>query len=92
MTETILLVIFAVVTLLLVWLARQLVARRQLMPFSTRVELAIRLALCVLFAVIARALYGAGRVDGLHFWLGAAANALVVYAVTHIADRLLVWR
>lgn len=85
MNETILLVIFAAVVLLLIWATRKVIASKKISPLSSRNEAALRIALCVVFALVAFVVY-----HNLNtIWDGVAIlfSALVIYAVTHLLDR-----
>lgn len=88
MTESLLLVIFAIGITLAIWGIRRLVTARKLSPLSKRTEAAIRLLLTLLAAFVAHALYnsGAGR---LSYWIAVAANCLILYAISHLADRFI---
>lgn len=88
MTETILLVVLAICLTLVIWGIRRFVASRKLSPLSKRTEAAIRLLLTLLAAIVAHAIYnsGAGR---LTYWIAVGANALLLYAASHLADRFI---
>jgi peptidoglycan/LPS O-acetylase OafA/YrhL len=85
MTESIALVIFAIV----IFLAIVLVRRYRPDQFSPRVESVIRIAACLLAAIIAHALYGRPE-GGLPLMLTILGSAILVYGATHLPDRLLV--
>lgn len=89
MSETLLLVIFAIVITLAIFLIKRQVSARQAAGLNKKVELGIRILLTLLAAVIAHALYRKTSLDSLGFWLAVAANCLILYAVTHMADRVL---
>jgi type IV secretory pathway TrbD component len=84
MSETILLVIFAIATFVIMVLLRRWPHQNSL---SKRAEALIRLALCAVFALGSHAWYI--HQFGLPWWFAVAANALVIYAVTHLLDRII---
>jgi len=86
MSETLLLVVLAIaITLVIFFLKRQVAARTA--PLDKRVELGVRILLTFLGALIAHWQYGRSS-GGLTFWLAVGASCLILYAVTHMADRI----
>jgi peptidoglycan/LPS O-acetylase OafA/YrhL len=85
MTETIFLVVAAIV----IFLAIVLVRRYRPGQFSPRVESVIRIAACLLAAIIAHAEWGQPE-KGLPLFLTILGSAVLVYGATHLPDRLLV--
>jgi peptidoglycan/LPS O-acetylase OafA/YrhL len=85
MTETIALVIAAIV----IFIAIVLVRRYRPGQFSPRVESVIRIAACLLAAIIAHAEWGQPE-KGLGLFLTILASAALIYAGSHIFDRLLI--
>jgi uncharacterized membrane protein YccC len=86
MTETILLFILAIVIFLAILAIRHY---RTPEVISPRIEAIIRIALCLLAALVAHALYAA-KGEGFGFVVAVVAGALLCYAGTHLPDRLLV--
>lgn len=89
MTETILLVILGIVLTLIIFAIRRIVQARKVAALGKRVELLIRLALMFVAALIAHTIFSVHRFDGLTFWLSVASNALILYAISHISDRII---
>jgi uncharacterized membrane protein YoaK (UPF0700 family) len=85
MTETIALVIAAIV----IFIAIVLVRRYRPGQFSPRVESVIRIAACLLAAIIAHAEWGRPE-SGLPLFLTILASAALIYSASHLADRLFV--
>lgn len=85
MSETLLLVLFAAVVLLIIFGIRIVLRSRKIEPLSSRVEALIRIGLCILFAFIAFVIYHTLK----DVWDGLAilSSALIIYAVTHLLDR-----
>lgn len=86
MTETILLVIFAVAILAAFVIAK---AWKPTL-ISKRLEAVVRIALCLIFAAIAHTAYADAAKGQAIFITAIAFNALVIYALTHVVDRLIV--
>lgn len=85
MSETILLVIFAALVLLIIFGVRVVMKSRKIEPLSSRNEALIRIGLCILFAFIAFVIYHS--VKGVWDGVTILVSALIIYAVTHLADR-----
>lgn len=84
MTENILLIIFTILVLLVIPIMQ---ARR--INITSRAEHFVRLALCVLAAIVAHAIFRPHGESFLAFNLAVAANSLILYALTHLLDRFL---
>lgn len=87
MSETLLLIIFAVAVLFLIFGARKVIASKQIKPLTSRIEAAIRIGLCVVFALIAFAIYH--KFTTAWSLIPVASSALIIYAVTHLLDRFI---
>jgi len=80
------LVICGIIVFLAVWGIRVWIKSKN-SSFSPKVEAVIRIALCVLSALIAYLLFGKHEA-GVWFWATLAATSFLVYGITHFLDRL----
>jgi uncharacterized membrane protein len=87
MTETILLVLFAAAILIIIFGIRVVIKSRKIEPLSPRIEALIRIALCLIFAFIAFAVYHTVGNHVLTEGLSVAASGFLMYAGTHLVDR-----
>lgn len=81
MSHELLLVIFAIVVLVIIYVVRRVLVE----PPKPRTEAALRIGLCILLAFIAFVIYHTLK----DVWDGLAilSSALIIYAVTHLLDR-----
>lgn len=89
MTESLLLVLFGVLILVIIYLVRRVVTQRKMAPWPTQTEAIFRVGLCLLFAFIAHAYFNPKSDWGASFAIAVLASTLMVYAVTHLFDRLI---
>lgn len=87
----IILVICAIIIFLAIWSIRKYVAAKKIQGLSPTVEAVIRIALCILAALIVYYTNGAKEI-GYALWLTVLATAFILYGVTHFLDRLLLNR
>lgn len=83
MSETLLLILFAIAVLVAIYVIRRVLVE----PPKPRTEALIRIVLCILFAFIAFVIYHTLK----DVWDGLAilSSALIIYAVTHLLDRFI---
>lgn len=87
----IILVICAIIIFLAIWGIRRYVAAKKIEGLTPTVEAVIRIALCLLAALIVYYTNGVKEI-GYALWLTILATAFILYGVTHFLDRLLLKR
>lgn len=87
MTETLSLIIAAVLITLIIWGMRYFDTRSAGETFSPRTEAVIRYALMFVAALIVHAIF-ASFVNPLWYFATVIANAFLIYGVSHFIDRL----
>lgn len=86
MTETFWLIIFTAVSMLLLYLGRRLYDQHHVQPLTSRQESVARFGLMGISALVGHMIYSQSF-DSLRFWIAVETNALVLYALSHIATR-----
>lgn len=85
MSETLLLILFAAAILVIIFGIRTVMKSRKIVPLSPRIEAAIRIGLCLLFALIAFVIYH--TLDNAWDAASVLSSALLIYGATHLFDR-----
>ena len=86
MNESILLVLAAALIILILFLVRrETQARNQ--GIGRRTEAALRFVLTFIAALAAHSVY-MHNAGAFSFWLAVLANCFIIYAITHLFDRL----
>lgn len=86
MTETILLAIFAALSAVLIYFGRRWYNDHKAVALSSRAESVARLVLVGIFALVAHLVWYRNY-QRVQFWVAVGFNALVLYALSHLADR-----
>lgn len=87
--ETPLLVIAGVLILLAIMLLRNIIKGKQIAALSKRKEAIVRIGLCLIAAGIIFAIFHYQGNLGWSVLLGVWSSALLIYAITHLFDRLI---
>lgn len=87
MYEQLFLLVFGVAITLIVVFGRRYYNSHRLKPLNKTVEAVARIVLTFGFAFLTQLIFHVRR-PGLTYWIGASSTALILYAVTHLADHV----